>query len=161
MFLGAALAVAIVLAELVARVTPSLQMPSSAGAVIASALLINGVAPANGRLEHFVAFYGIQAAVLLPWINASRASRNPWMRSARITVTLDDGLLHRLDQLVNEHRFASRTRIVQEAVREKLDRLDRSRLARECAKLDPGEEKEVAEEGFAEFRDRSPGLKDT
>jgi hypothetical protein len=39
---------------------------------------------------------------------------------------------------------------VQEAVREKLDRLDRSRLARECAKLDPSEEKQLAEEGLTE-----------
>jgi Arc/MetJ-type ribon-helix-helix transcriptional regulator len=72
------------------------------------------------------------------------------MRSAKIAITLDDALVHRLDRLVGEGRFNSRSRIVQEAVREKLDRLDRTRLARECAKLDPAEEKRLAEEGLME-----------
>jgi hypothetical protein len=35
-------------------------------------------------------------------------------------------------------------------VSEKLDRLDRGRLARECAKLDPDAEKALAEEGLSE-----------
>jgi Arc/MetJ-type ribon-helix-helix transcriptional regulator len=72
------------------------------------------------------------------------------MRAAKIAITLDEILVQRLDRLVGEGRFANRSRIVQEAVREKLDRLDRSRLARECAKLDPSEEKQLAEEGLTE-----------
>ena len=36
------------------------------------------------------------------------------------------------------------------AVQEKLERMERSRLARECAKLDPDFEKAMAEEGLPE-----------
>jgi hypothetical protein len=46
--------------------------------------------------------------------------------------------------------FASRSQAIQEAVEEKLSRLERSRLARESAKLDPAFEKAVAEEGLRE-----------
>ena len=38
---------------------------------------------------------------------------------------------------------------VQEANAEKLDRLEKSRLAKECAKLDPDFEQSIAEEGFS------------
>ncbi|MEI8373950.1 MAG: ribbon-helix-helix domain-containing protein [Planctomycetota bacterium] len=67
-----------------------------------------------------------------------------------IAVTLDQGTVARLDQLVEEKRFPSRSRAVQEAVSDKLDRLQRNRLARECAKLDPAFEKALAEEGLAQ-----------
>ena len=72
------------------------------------------------------------------------------MRTAKIAITIDRDLLSRLDQLVEEHRFPSRSRAVQEALRDKLDRLDRGRLARECAKLDPRFEQELADEGLEE-----------
>ena len=44
----------------------------------------------------------------------------------------------------------NRSQAIQQAVSEKLERLDRSRLARECAKLDPVSEQILAEEGFIE-----------
>jgi metal-responsive CopG/Arc/MetJ family transcriptional regulator len=71
------------------------------------------------------------------------------MRTAKIAVTIDQELLSRLDRLVQEQRFPNRSRAVQEALRDKLDRLERSRLARECAKLDPKVEQQLAEEGLA------------
>lgn len=37
-----------------------------------------------------------------------------------------------------------------ESVEEKLQRMERSRLAKECAKLDPAFEKAMAEEGMSE-----------
>jgi len=46
--------------------------------------------------------------------------------------------------------FPNRSRAIQEAVEEKLDRLERSRLARECGRLDPEFEKAMAEEGISE-----------
>ncbi|MEX2308046.1 MAG: ribbon-helix-helix domain-containing protein [Pirellulales bacterium] len=70
------------------------------------------------------------------------------MASAKIAITLDEELLDRLDSLVAERQFQSRSGAVQEAVREKLARLDRSRLARECAKLDPCFERDLAEQGM-------------
>ncbi len=72
------------------------------------------------------------------------------MKTAKIAVTIDQTLLAKLDRLVSERRFPNRSRALQEALRDKLDRLDRTRLARECAKLDPAFEHDLAEEGLAE-----------
>lgn len=72
------------------------------------------------------------------------------MGKAKVGITLDDRLLERLDDLVRERRFASRSGAIAEAVAEKLSRLDRSRLARECAKLDGSVEQGLADEGLAE-----------
>ena len=71
------------------------------------------------------------------------------MRTEKIAITIDADLLARLDRLVGERRFTNRSRAVQEAIRDKLERLDRSRLARECAKLDPKCEQQLAEEGMS------------
>jgi metal-responsive CopG/Arc/MetJ family transcriptional regulator len=70
------------------------------------------------------------------------------MRTVKIAVTIDQSLLARLDRLVEEKQFANRSRAVQEAVRDKLERLGKGRLARECAKLDAREERALAEEGL-------------
>ena len=70
------------------------------------------------------------------------------MGTAKIAVTIDKELLARLDRLVGEKRFANRSRAVQEAIRDKLRRMDQGRLARECAKLDPSVEQRLAEEGL-------------
>ena len=66
-----------------------------------------------------------------------------------MAISIDPRLLRRLDSLVEQEVFRSRSEAIQKAVAEKLDRLDRSRLARECAKLRPIEEQEMAEEGIA------------
>jgi Arc/MetJ-type ribon-helix-helix transcriptional regulator len=71
------------------------------------------------------------------------------MNAAKITVTIDPRLLSRLDQLIEQRRFPNRSRALQEALRETLDRLDRSRLARECAKLNPSIEQAMADEGLS------------
>ena len=71
------------------------------------------------------------------------------MPSAKIAISLDSSLVDRLDRLVSKGVFPSRSRAIQEAVRERLDRISRDRLARECAKLDPGFEASLAEEGMA------------
>jgi len=70
------------------------------------------------------------------------------MRTAKIAITLDRNLLARLDELVQTRRFPSRSRVLQEALQDKLDRLDGDRLARESAKLDPKFEQSLAEEGL-------------
>jgi len=69
---------------------------------------------------------------------------------AKVAITLDAELLRQLDRLVSEQRFPNRSRAIQEAVEEKLHRLARTRLARECDKLDFQAEREMAEEGLAE-----------
>jgi metal-responsive CopG/Arc/MetJ family transcriptional regulator len=70
------------------------------------------------------------------------------MGKSKVAITLEDELLARLDELVAEQRFPSRSRAVEEAVEEKLSRVDRSRLAQECAKLDPAFEQQLADEGL-------------
>jgi metal-responsive CopG/Arc/MetJ family transcriptional regulator len=70
------------------------------------------------------------------------------MASAKIAITLDKNLLRRLDLLIAAKGYPSRSRIIQEAVEEKIGRLERRRLAREVVKLDPAEEEALAEEGM-------------
>ncbi len=71
------------------------------------------------------------------------------MAQAKVAITLNEQMLTRLDQLVGERVFANRSQAIQEAVGEKLKRLGRGRLARECAKLDPELEQQMAEEGMS------------
>jgi Arc/MetJ-type ribon-helix-helix transcriptional regulator len=65
---------------------------------------------------------------------------------AKVAVTLDSELIRRVDRLVKAARFPNRSQAIEVALAEKLERLDRARLARECAKLDPKEERALADE---------------
>lgn len=69
------------------------------------------------------------------------------MTTTKVAITLDEELLERIDRLVAERRFPSRSRAIQLAVKAQIDRLDRRRLARECARLDPAYEQQLAEQG--------------
>jgi len=71
------------------------------------------------------------------------------MSTAKVAITLDEDLLKRLDRLVKNRLFENRSRAIQEAVSEKLARLERNRLAKECAKLDKKIEQTMAEEGLS------------
>ena len=70
------------------------------------------------------------------------------MSVAKVTVSIDQSLLNRVDRLVKSRVFPNRSQVVQEAVKEKIGRIDRTRLARECAKLEPTEEQSLADEGL-------------
>ena len=72
------------------------------------------------------------------------------MPRSKVAISLDESTLERLDKLVERAVFSNRSQAIQEAVEEKLARMERSRLARECAKLDPAFEKALAEEGMSE-----------
>ena len=72
------------------------------------------------------------------------------MASTKIAITMNEVTLHRLDRLVRERVFPNRSKAIQDAVEEKLEKLERNRLARECAKLNPGAEQAMAEEGMEE-----------
>lgn len=72
------------------------------------------------------------------------------MAKSKVAISLDESTLDRLDQLVKKQVFPNRSQAIEEAVEEKLARLERSRLAQECAKLDPTFEKALAEEGLSE-----------
>jgi metal-responsive CopG/Arc/MetJ family transcriptional regulator len=71
------------------------------------------------------------------------------MAASKIAITIDDKLLKQIDIFIKSNYFPNRSKAIQEAVAEKLIRLEKSRLARECAKLDPEFEQSVAEEGFS------------
>jgi metal-responsive CopG/Arc/MetJ family transcriptional regulator len=72
------------------------------------------------------------------------------MARSKVAISLDESTLDRLDQLVKKQIFPNRSQAIEEAVTEKLARLEKSRLAQECSKLDPTFEKAMAEEGLSE-----------
>jgi Arc/MetJ-type ribon-helix-helix transcriptional regulator len=78
------------------------------------------------------------------------------MRAIKIAITIQEHLLNQLDRLVKAGVFPNRSKALQEAVEEKLARLDRGRLARECAKLDKKLERSIAEEGLSGEMDEWP-----
>lgn len=53
-----------------------------------------------------------------------------------------------LDRLVKEKKYPNRSRAIQKIVEDKITRLEKNRLAVECNKLDPEEEKAFSEEGM-------------
>lgn len=71
------------------------------------------------------------------------------MATQKIAITMEKKLVDRIDRLVEMHMFPNRSRAIQEAVAEKVLKLDKTRLARECAKMDPVHEQSLAEEGMS------------
>lgn len=69
--------------------------------------------------------------------------------AAKIAISLDEKALTRVDRLVKEGAFPSRSKLIQDAISEKLARVDRRRLTRESAKLDRSFEQALAEESLS------------
>ena len=78
------------------------------------------------------------------------------MAVSKIAITIDDKLLKQLDSMVKSKVFPNRSKAIQEAVADKLSRLERTRLAQECAKLDPEHEQVMADEGLSVEKDEWP-----
>lgn len=72
------------------------------------------------------------------------------MNKNKIAITLDRDIVERLNLLVRQRVFLNRSRAIQEAMLEKIERMDHTRLAEECEKLDPDFEKAIADEGLSE-----------
>ena len=72
------------------------------------------------------------------------------MGTSKVAISLEKQTLDELDQLVKSRVFPSRSRAIQEAVQEKLSRMKKTRLAEECAKLDPDGEQVLAEEAISQ-----------
>lgn len=72
------------------------------------------------------------------------------MPKTKVALTIDSDLLERLDELVERRKFRNRSQAVESALADKLQRLARTRLARESAKLNPREERRLADEGLAD-----------
>jgi metal-responsive CopG/Arc/MetJ family transcriptional regulator len=71
------------------------------------------------------------------------------MSVAKVTISIDAVLLKRVDRLVKSRQFPSRSQVIQTAVLEKVSRIDKTRLARECSKLDKRTEQAMADERLA------------
>jgi Arc/MetJ-type ribon-helix-helix transcriptional regulator len=71
------------------------------------------------------------------------------MARSKIAISLDERALEEVDRLVRQGVFASRSQAIEAAVEETLERMQRTRLALECAKLDPAFEQALAEEGIS------------
>jgi metal-responsive CopG/Arc/MetJ family transcriptional regulator len=78
------------------------------------------------------------------------------MAASKIAITIDDNLLKQLDLMVKSKVYPNRSKAIQEAVADKLKHFERTRLAQECAKLDPEYEQNIAEEGFSMEIDEWP-----
>lgn len=72
------------------------------------------------------------------------------MPKAKIAISIDEKALERIDRLVRSGAYDNRSQAIEDAVVDKLDRIGRTRLAMECAKLEPAEEKALAEEALSE-----------
>ena len=78
------------------------------------------------------------------------------MDTSKVAISINKDTLKKLDDLVKEEVFPNRSRAIQQAVEEKLDRIKQTRLAEQCAKLDPVDEQSLAEEGFSLELDKWP-----
>jgi len=70
------------------------------------------------------------------------------MGKTKVAVTIDAATIIKIDRLVKAKVFANRSQAIQEALNEKIERIEHRRLAEECAKLDAVEERQLAEEGM-------------
>lgn len=68
----------------------------------------------------------------------------------KIAVTLDQRTVADLDRWVKEGKYPNRSRALQSAVNILTEREERTRLVRELAKIDPKEEKQLAEQGLGD-----------
>ncbi|KKL48661.1 hypothetical protein LCGC14_2323280 [marine sediment metagenome] len=59
------------------------------------------------------------------------------MAKAQVAIIINEDILSRIDHLVAEQVFTNRSSAIEQAVKEKINRLDKSLLAKECVKLDP------------------------
>ena len=78
------------------------------------------------------------------------------MSTAKVAISIDDQLLKKVDLLVKEKVYPNRSNIIQEAVKEKIIKMEKSRLANECAKLDIDFERSMADEGISQEADSWP-----
>ena len=78
------------------------------------------------------------------------------MPKTKLNVPLDADLVGELDHLVARRHLPNRSQAIEAGVAEKIKRLSKTQLVRECAKLDRKEERALAEEGLAGSTDTWP-----
>lgn len=72
------------------------------------------------------------------------------MSIAKIAVSIDEKQLKKIDFFVKKHVFKSRSQAFQIAINQTLQQLEHDRLTKECSKLDPHLEQEMADMGLDE-----------
>ena len=68
----------------------------------------------------------------------------------KIAITVDEKSLRDIDRLVQEGRYPNRSKAVQSALLLLTERDRRARLVRELNKVNPAEERRLAEEGLGD-----------
>ena len=72
------------------------------------------------------------------------------MTKIKVAITIDEELLKKVDHLVTNGTFRNRSNALANAVKDKLNRIEQTRLAQECNKLIPSDEQSLADERFEE-----------
>ncbi len=78
------------------------------------------------------------------------------MSVAKIAVSIDSHLLEKLDNLVAQKTFKSRSQAIQVAVTKTVARFEHIRLAQECERLDSALEQQLADEGLEKDAEEWP-----
>ncbi len=71
------------------------------------------------------------------------------MSTRKIAITLKESLLRKIDRWVSEGLYPNRSKVIQETLEEKMANWRRRRLIEETSKLNPREERAIAEEGIS------------
>ena len=71
------------------------------------------------------------------------------MKYAKVAISIEASVLKKIDRLVKAKTFESRSQAFQKAAENTLEKVERSRLAEECAKLDKRLERKLADEGLS------------
>lgn len=71
------------------------------------------------------------------------------MPKQKVAITIEKGLIIKLDRMVSEGKYSSRSSAIEDAVIERLTKVEKLRLAEESSKLDPVFEQALADEGLA------------
>lgn len=70
------------------------------------------------------------------------------MAKAKIAIILEEDLVKEIDRWVSEGQYPSRSKAVQETLKEKITNWRRKRLIEEVSKLNPKEDQAMAEEAI-------------
>ena len=70
------------------------------------------------------------------------------MPKQKVAVTIEKDLIVKIDRLVSDGKYPSRSSAVEDAIIERMIKVEKSRLAEEVAKLDPAFEQALADEGL-------------
>ncbi len=70
------------------------------------------------------------------------------MPKSKIAITMKKEILEEIDDWVREKIFPNRSQAIESAMQDRIDRRRKTRLGRECRKLDAAQEQRFAEEGL-------------